>query len=102
MREEYLETEEYENYQTLVTQTDEAVKQEETSTTADEKLTFEEYFPPLHPTDFDCHSDDAMLRKLLKKFQMIFLYPFFKGECKCLFWFCLEKMEMNQAAFTDG
>ncbi|XP_011294888.1 uncharacterized protein LOC101897248 [Musca domestica] len=79
MREEYLETEEYENYQNLVTQADEAVKQEETSTTADEKLTFEEYFPPLHPIDFDCHSDDAMLRKLLKKFQMIFLYPFFKA-----------------------
>ncbi|TMW40237.1 hypothetical protein DOY81_014683, partial [Sarcophaga bullata] len=35
-------------------------------------------FPSTHPTDFDGQYDDAMLRKLLRKFQMSFLYPFLK------------------------
>ncbi|KAM7345722.1 uncharacterized protein ACRADG_011902 isoform 2-T2 [Cochliomyia hominivorax] len=35
-------------------------------------------FSSTHPSDFDGQYDDAMLRKLLKKFQMSFLYPFLK------------------------
>ncbi|XP_023303950.2 uncharacterized protein LOC111685906 isoform X1 [Lucilia cuprina] len=35
-------------------------------------------FLSTHPVDFDGQYDDAMLRKLLKKFQMSFLYPFLK------------------------
>ncbi|XP_065367870.1 uncharacterized protein LOC135960494 [Calliphora vicina] len=35
-------------------------------------------FLPTQPGDFDGQYDDAMLRKLLKKFQMSFLYPFLK------------------------
>lgn len=85
MKEEYLEMEGYEEYVSQMCE-EEAVE-ENTSITQSQQEQHqvkpdqrpEEMFP-IQPTDFDGHADDVMLRKLLKKFQMTFLYPFFKGK----------------------
>lgn len=68
MKEEYLEIEELD----INTHFDEQPHQTE--------ATQQMEFPSTHPTDFDGQYDDAMLRKLLRKFQMSFLYPFLKGK----------------------
>ncbi|XP_073846869.1 uncharacterized protein [Musca autumnalis] len=82
MKEEYLEIEGFENCENLQSdermQSIETLVQQEETNINEHANKIEEYFP-LHPHDFDGHSDDVMLRKLLKKFQMIFLYPFFKA-----------------------
>ena len=72
MKEEYLEIEELD----FNTHFDEQPHQSE----AIQQNANAMEFPSTHPTDFDGQYDDAMLRKLLRKFQMSFLYPFLKGK----------------------
>lgn len=73
MKEEYLEIEELDLNSQFDGQPQQA-QQEQSQQTAGQIE-----FLPTHPTDFDGQNDDVMLRKLLKKFQMSFLYPFLKG-----------------------
>lgn len=81
MKEEYLEIEEID----YNTQFDEQPHQNDPA----QQISNSMEFPLTHATDFDGQYDDAMLRKLLKKFQMSFLYPFLKGKLNNHFNGCL-------------
>lgn len=73
MKEEYLEIEELDFNNTFDGQYQQPQEEQTTQNLSQVE------FLPTQPADFDGQYDDAMLRKLLKKFQMSFLYPFLKG-----------------------
>lgn len=75
MKEEYLEIEELDLNSQFAAQPQQQSQDEQAQQNPGQTE-----FLPTHPPDFDGQCDDVMLRKLLKKFQMSFLYPFLKGK----------------------
>ncbi|XP_075167848.1 uncharacterized protein LOC142240014 [Haematobia irritans] len=80
MKEEYLENDECVNYNQFRSENySQNTQPSQTHQRLTESQNKSKEFFPVQPQDYDAHSDDIMLKKLLKKFQMSFLYPFFKA-----------------------
>uniref|UniRef100_A0A1B0ERX3 Uncharacterized protein n=1 Tax=Glossina morsitans morsitans TaxID=37546 RepID=A0A1B0ERX3_GLOMM len=72
MNEEYLEIQEVDDLRQVC-------DEQQIKSDKQERPQKEQQFLQLRPADFEAHCDDVMLKKLLTKFQMHFIYPLLKA-----------------------